>query len=486
MHINLRHIFKGQLLRNSFWTFSDLVLYPLLMIGATPLFINQLGAEQYGLWMMLTVVVQLMNALNFGVGDSTIKYTSAGLALNQQKNIAEIVNRNVSLGVLLTLITTLLGVCAAYFIEQFELLAIRKADYTITVQVLVLFSLSAGLKFIEQVFLSVLKGYQRFDIAARLSMSSRVSVLLASAAVVSWGFGLLEIALVTVGCNIFNLFIQVLILRQRISGLNLFPRFRFNSAQEIFQQNGWYWLQSVIALIGFLSDRIIIGFYIDMATVGYYSIAALVGTQIHNVLLAFGSFVFPKVSARISQQKNIEQVYYVSRMAIAGLGWGIITCLMFGGSIIFKWWLGDTVFEASYPLIRLYLSFEAIILLIVIPYHFINGSQHLKLNSLFEFILRSSHVVFMLLLYPFYGLEGIVWALILTTAVNIPFQYYFFHKHILHQTGWRDALLPVLPAFLLIASFLLTHVYMQVGFLAGAVIVFKFVYWNKALKAFSS
>lgn len=83
------------------------------------------------------------------------------------------------------------------------------------------------------------------------SMSSRVSVLLASAAVVSWGFGLLEIALVTVGCNIFNLFIQVLILRQRISGLNLFPRFRFNSAQEIFQQNGWYWLQSVIALIGF-------------------------------------------------------------------------------------------------------------------------------------------------------------------------------------------------------------------------------------------
>lgn len=486
MHINLRHIFKGQLLRNSFWTFSDLALYPLLMIVATPLFISKLGAEQYGLWMMLTVVVQLMNALNFGVGDSTIKYTSAGLALNQQKEIADVVNRNVSLGVILTLITTLLGVLAAFFIERFEILAIPKADYTITVQVLVLFSLSAGLKFIEQVFLSVLKGHQRFDIAARLSMCSRVSVLLASAAVVNWDFGLLEIALVTVGCNILNLLIQVIILRQRMPGLYLFPRFRIRSWEEIFQQNGWFWLQSVIALTGFLADRIIIGFYIDMATVGYYSIAALVGTQIHNVLLAFGSFVFPKVSARISQQKNIEQVYYVSRMAIAGLGWSIIACLMFGGSIIFKWWLGEEVYAASYSLIRLYLSFETIILLIIIPYHFINGSHHLKLNSLFEFLLRSSHVVFMLLLYPHYGLTGIVWALILTTAVNMPFQYYLFHQRVLNQTGLMNALLPVVPALFLTASFLLTHVYLQIGFLAAAVIVFKFVYWNKAIKAFSS
>lgn len=45
--------------------------------------------------------------------------------------------------------------------------------------------------------------------------------------------------------------------------------------------------------------------------------------------------------------------------------------------------------------------------------------------------------------------------------------------------------LTVLPAFLIV-PFLLTHVYLQVGFLAGVVIVFKFVYWNKALKAFSS
>jgi O-antigen/teichoic acid export membrane protein len=479
-----QHIFTGRLLQNSFWTLADLVLYPLLMVLATPLFINGLGPAQYGLWMMLTVIVQLMQALNFGVGDSTIRQTAALRAAGNHAEIPLMVNRNLSLAVLLTLLTTLLGTLTGFCIHHFELLASGAHHDVFFIEVLVLFSVSAGLRFTEQVLLSVLKGHERFDVSARLSMVSRLSVVVCSAIVVLNGGGLIHMAITTVVCNVLNIVLQLAVVSRVVQGLQLMPHFRFHSREDVFQQNGWFWLQSVIALTGFLADRLVIGIYGSMETVGYYSVAALIGTQIHNVLLAFGAFAFPKVSARVAQERDIADLYYVARFMIAALGWSLTAFFVLAASPLLSWWLGESTYHEAASMITMYLTFETVILLIVVPYHFINGSTHLKWNSIFEFLLRGTHVALMAWWYPLYGVQGVLWALLAGTLLHIPLQYYVFHSRILKRPSVAEPLLAVLPAFLLSAAFLMTQLLWQILFLAAALIVFKFVYWDKAKTSF--
>ena len=77
---------SGQLIKNTFWSLLDVGLYPLLMLVATPLFISNMGLEQYGIWMMATTVNQFMNVLNFGLGDSTIHAIATSRAESNRVN----------------------------------------------------------------------------------------------------------------------------------------------------------------------------------------------------------------------------------------------------------------------------------------------------------------------------------------------------------------------------------------------------------------
>ena len=434
--------------------------------------------------MLINVIVQLMNALNFGVGDSTIKEVSYNQAQSNIEKVNTSFNYNLSLSIVLMLLASGIGVVLAQIILQYNLFSIASNIKQEAFWAIVLFSVSTGLKFIEQVFLSLFKGLQRFDNSSKLNMLSRISVLVSTIIVVYNGFGILQIIKTTLIVNIVNLTIQAFIILKHTPIKSIFPKFNRKDNIQISQNNIWFWLQSVIALFGFLSDRLIIGQLSDLKTVGYYSIAALVGSQIQNVLLAFGSIVFPKVSADNALNKNSIQIYYVSRFLIAGLGWFIIGFLLLFGQYIFKWWLGTEVFSQAFYFIKLYLAFVAIILLMIVPYYFINGSNHLKLNSLFELVLRVTHIVAMYISYKYFGTEGLLWALILVTALNIPFQYFIFNKFILQQKGLFLAVLPLFPSLCIIGLAVSTSWVLSLVLVIIFLVLFWFIYFNKVKPVF--
>jgi O-antigen/teichoic acid export membrane protein len=420
------------------------------MILATPFFIREMGPEQYGLWMLINVVVQLMNALNFGVGESTIKEVSKYHSIHLSIKVQEAFNRNVTLSLLLMGLSLGFGFALSFAIPFWHLFQIPEADMQNAMLVLVLFSGSAGLKFIEQVFLSVFKGLQRFDISSRLSMVSRLSNLLAAIMVVYLGYGLLVIVQVTLLINCLNLLLQAITILKVAKIQFVIPKINNLNGKEILKSNGWFWLQGVIALVGFLSDRLLIGYFTDMKTVGYYSIAVLIGSQIHNVLLTFGSFVFPKVSHLIALNKDLSNMYYVSRFFIAGLAWFGISFLLICSDFIFKIWLGAETFQFSIEYINIYLSFIAIMVLIIIPYHFINGSEKLKLNSLFEVVLRSSLIISMLIGFYVYGVIGMLWGTVVAAIINMPFQYYLLHKMVIGIKPIQLSVFPLIPAIFIV------------------------------------
>lgn len=453
------------------------------MIAATPFFITRLGAEQYGLWMLINVIVQVMNGLNFGVGESTIKAIAQHEAKGSYKHINTAFNQNLSLSVIMAIACSVAGLIAGIVIHRFSLFNIPASYSGVIVMTIFLFSLSTGIKFIEQVFVSVFKGLQRFDVSSRLMISSRLTYLLGVIIAVLLGSDITGIIKVSLGVSLANLIVQAAVVYAYSPVKSIVPKFALPRFSGLIQTNGWYWLQSVIALFGFLSDRIIIAQLTDLKTVGYYSIAALVGSQIHNILLALGGFVFPKVASATALGKNITQVYYLSRFIIAISGWLVILFLLLAGDFLFEWWLGEAVFRESISYIRLYLAFTAAIILIIIPFHFINGTPKVRLNTLFEIILRISHVAGMLAGYYFYGMTGLLCMLTGITLINIPFQYYVFHRAVLNIGLIHDAFIVVLPA-LIISCMVMFPPGMSYIFVPLFVVLVYFIYYKRTGKAF--
>ena len=470
---------KEQFIKNSIWTFLELTLYPVLMIVATPVFIKKLGIEQYGLWMLVSTITLGINVLNIGVGDTNIRLISKYRAENNFGLIKRVFNYNFSLSLFLCFSACLVGIIFYKF--NFISIFYKTGDYSFANTILLLACFSSGIKFIEIAILSVFKAFERFDINSKLVLISKNSIMIMNLVLVILNYNLITILTISVFINFFNICIQLAVLYYYERKIIGFPNLVFfREKLDELNYNFWYWLQSVVALLGFLADKLLVAYFTDVKTLGYYSIASLIGAQIHNFFLSFGSFIFPRVSFKLAEKKDVARIYFISRSIVALLGWALITFLILFGDFIFKLWLGYETFSNCIYFIKLYLVFEAGMLLIIVPFYFINGTQHIKLNSLFEIVIRCTHFFAMLIGFYLVGVNGIIYGLITSTFLNIPFQYFYFHKKVMPGLGRFQYLLVATPVFLLLGLIISGNVFFQLSLVVCLLVACKLIYFDPA------
>jgi len=475
---------KAQFYKNSVWTFIELTSFPVLVIISTPFFISKLGIEQYGLWMLVNTITQGINILNIGLGDSSINLISKYRTNNHIQSIQKVFRFNFSFSVFLCFIAIALGFI--FYQVSFISVFYKTDQYHFANSLLLFTCISGGIKFIEVSILSVFKGFERFDLYSKLSLLSKCSVILLAVLLVWMDYDLIFILKASIAVSLVNVFLQLFFLHQYNQKILQWPNISFlKERKEYIQYNFWYWLQSSIALIGFLTDKLAVAIFTDVKTMGYYYIASMVGTNIHNFFLAFGAFIFPRVSYQLQSNNSIKPLYYISRASIAMIGWLIIFVLITSGNFVFELWLGYDTYTKCIFFIHLYLVFEAGMLLIITPYYFINGSHLIKLNSLFEICIRLSHFVLMLIGYFYFGVNGILYGLIFSTFINVPFQYYYFHKKILFESSraWVFVMIPVV----FILAYLLVNIFIiKLLFILAFIWSTKLIYFDTAKQYFQN
>lgn len=472
---------REQFFKNSVWTFLELALFPLLMILATPVFISHLGIEQYGLWMLITTITLSFNVLNIGVGDTNIRLISKYRAEGNQALIQKVYRYNFSFSLFLCVLSVLLGL--AFYYTRFITLFYKGNDTEYAGTILLLGSISAGLKFVEVSTMSVFKAFERFDLNSKLSMISKNTVVIASILLAANGFNLYAIFICSLIINAINIVVQLITLAVFNKELMTWPDPGFFKERlDDLNYNFWYWLQSSIALAGFLADKLVVAMFADVKTFGYYSIASVVGTHIHNFFLSFGGFIFPRVSFKLASDGIVAPIYYVSRGIVSIGGWLCITFLICFGDFVFKLWLGYDTYSHAIYFIKLYLVYEAAMLLIIVPFYFINGTRYLKLNSLFEVCIRTSHLLAIFAGYYLNGVNGVLYGLIISTLLNIPLQYYLFHKRIIHLNQRFDHLMVLVPVMLLFGAGISENMFFKVPLLAALIISSKIIYFDPARK----
>ena len=472
---------KEQFIKNSIWTFLELTLYPVLMIVATPVFIKKLGIEQYGLWMLVSTITIGINALNIGVGDTNIRLIAKYRAEDDFGKIKKVFNHNFSLSLFLCSLAFLVGV--VFYYSGFIYFFYKGPNYDFANAALLLACFASGIKLIEIAFLSVFKAFERFDLNSKLVLLSKNSSLVLNIILVLLNYDLIVIFKVTVLSNLVNIVLQLFVLNRYKPKLVSPPTFIFfREKLDFLNYNFWYWLQSVVALLGFMADKLVVAYFTDVKTMGYYSIGSLVGTQIHNFFLSFGAFIFPRVSFKLASNASIERLYFVTRGVIALLGWCIIGTLILFGDVIFRWWLGVETYSHSIWFIKLYLVFEAGMLLIIVPFHFINGTRFIRLNSVFELVIRTSHFLFMLAGFYLFDVNGILYGLILSTCLNIPFQYFHFHQKVIKTVSGFNFFWIMVPVYFLLGLIIFDNVFFKLSLLLCLLFAVKLIYFDPARK----
>src|SRR2546430_7983748 len=154
--------------RNAAYSAADYLLSPLLMIGAAPFLVARLGLAQYGIWMLVNALVGTAAVVPMGLGDATVKFVSSYRAPGGgggEHGVVRVVRSTLTVSALLGLLVAAIVITSAPWLAG-AVFKIAAHDRDLAVRAIQLAGVGLVIRSIDSVFLSTLRGYERYDLAA--------------------------------------------------------------------------------------------------------------------------------------------------------------------------------------------------------------------------------------------------------------------------------------------------------------------------------
>lgn len=466
----VKSLLNTQSFKNTAWNLVGTVTYPILVLLWTPFFINRLGPDQYGIWMLINTTTQLMSILNLGLGDANIKFISKYIALGDFNAIRKTVTATFTLALIIVFLSFCLGLVLAYLIQDHDWFNLPNSYKTIGVQSIRYAFVLFGLKFLEVIVLSIFQGFERYDRSSMFSLLSRIVVLLANVVWVYKGASLIQVFVSSVCFQLLFLIFEIYFVNRSFSYLTFRPSIETSVIKGIFGFSLWTWLQSLMAIVTTQLDKFLVVYFSGVQTLSYYSLGSMITTQLHSIFSSASGWIFPVVSKKDALNEPLKKIFFDAQTILLGIGFSAIFVFLLLEEPILKMWLGDQTYANSIKYIRLFVFYNLFLIVNIMPYYFLNGTGHVKFNTLSEFLTKVLNIVGMLLMANYLGIEGLIWGLILSMVIASPIKLSFTNIYALriHNVGW--GLESIVCPSLLISCFFIENSLIA-GFLFFLVVV---------------
>ena len=327
---------------NATYGIAEYISLPILMLCSAPFLLHHLGVEQYAIWLLASAAVTGGMLLSAGFGDAAVKYISACRGRNQEAGVERIIRTlfaiNLTLG---TAVATLLWLFTPLLVAHLPHVT---ADLRVSYQR----ALSIGcvlllVKVVESVFLCTQRAHERFDIAARFTIITRIVSIGAAVVIAAMGRGTVTIMLVTLFVSVVSLGAQMFALWRRLALRSLMPSWDRATIKELFSFGCFSWLQGIVGLLTGQADRFLVGYLLGTHALTYYSISVQVAAPIHGIASAGLQILFPYIAARLgllsitAMRRKFATAFAANVAMVAVLAAPVI----FGGHLILRLWLGE-------------------------------------------------------------------------------------------------------------------------------------------------
>ena len=323
--------------------YSWQLLVSLLLI---PFIIHRIGMEQFGIWILLEVVVIYLSLLDFtGIGGAFVKYIAEYLA----KKDFEKCNQVVNLGwTYYTVFWTIMALLVYLLRKPILRLFNFPSDLTSTISVvffgILLISLVRGS---FAVFRSVLLGVQRMDItniiAILASLVNAAGVIL----FLSLGFGLKGLVMSGLIVAVFTVVLQTIFAYKTLPQMRFRP---FSFSKEIFKRTFVYGVNIRVAslseLINTHVDKIFLGYFLNTMLVGSYEL----GAKIARIARSFPEQLLPAILPASSElhaledKNNLQKLYHRGSKYLSLLAFPLAFFIIANASLIIIFWMGNRGF----------------------------------------------------------------------------------------------------------------------------------------------
>jgi len=487
-------------LRNAVFNTADYLIWAVLWFIMTPIFISRLGTDQYGIWILVNTLLGFSGVMSFGLSDATVKYVSKYRALRDNAGITRVVRSTLTvygvLGIIMGIIIFLSAPALIYHVFN-----VKPEDITLAIISFKICAVGIIVRFLDSVFQSVIYGYERYDLAAGISIVTNIFTTTFNIVLVLNGYGLPVILLVTIIALAISGIAKAFIAKYMLNPNLVFnPLFDKTALREIFSFGFYSWLQSISGILLHQLDRFLIASLLDTSALTYYVVCLQIAQQIHIILSRAFSFIFPLSSAvkETGDLQRLRHIYFktLNFTIVAAVAMGL-PLFIFAHNIL-SLWMGVSFADKAADILRVLVFAFTLLATSIVPYYYLNGTDFVRLNTILGMLSGVVVSIATLFLTPWLGIVGASLARIANIPVGI-ISRTIVHYKVIWDKRWYAGLTIFIPVILIfIAGFsivkfwgepklylfnliLIASVYSFLGAIIAGVICFIFNYPRKIL-----
>ncbi len=318
----------------------------------TPILVQQLGVERWGLFTLALAMVGVFGIFDFGVGTALTRALAERMGSGRMQDAPALV---ASALVMLTLFS---AICAAMLWFAVPALVTHGLNVPPALQPQAVAAMrvlvaAAPLVVVNAALWGVLAAWQKFRAANLVSIPVAIFYYLGPVLLLTVWDDLAGVMLTLVACRLANTVCYALLARPLLPGFSL-RQVRLAMVLPLLKLGGWMTFSGMLTQLLMVADRFLIGALLSLAAVAYYATPLDLVLRMWILPVAVGQALMPALAANFATQPA-RTAALLRRGALLVLALVFPACLVLvaGAELGLRLWLGAGFAEGSAMVLRL-------------------------------------------------------------------------------------------------------------------------------------
>jgi O-antigen/teichoic acid export membrane protein len=413
-------------LRNMFFGGAGFVIPMVLTLIFTPIVMENLGTDAYGLQSLVNVIIGFLMVADLGLDIPVTKFIAEYKAKDDISGINKMLNSTLQIYLIIGLagMLVIVGISGWLVEDIFKIPEHLRADGRMVF-------ILAGVGFFGSVFAlwgkAAFNGFQRYDIGNSINILNNLFSTFIGIALVINGFGVISFVSVKVFFSLASGIAYLLYAKK------LLPTFKATLGIDyaiwllLKGQIGYGFLLRFSGILFSRMDQTLIGAWIGVSAVGIYSVPYLITSYLLAFVGNLVHFVFPMTSALHSTNKKEElnSMFMKVSAFIASLSCLLYVPLMLFGDKFLTLWVGRSIGDSgSVVLVLLGLATWSSCLSNIVINSYVLGIGQIRVYAIWAITRGIVMTIGCLFWIKPLGIEGAGLSLLLTCIID--YIYFYF------------------------------------------------------------
>jgi len=436
---------SGKLLANSFFSVLTWLIPIILGLIATPFVLKSLGAESYGVYLVILGFIGY--SFTFNIARSVAKYVAEYRGSGSVDKINSAISAafwlNLSLGIFGAIVIAL---SAEWLIR--DVLQISEQYQKAATFALIVGGISIPVTLVGQVFQSILQGEQSFGV---LSLVANLGSFLINAG---------NITLAVMGYGIDTLIVWMLVVTTLLAALYFVASRRsasdlgvtFGASREMLRPVLVYgssiYVYQLCGSLLLLFERSLVIRKFGGEAASWYIVPMTLAIYFHGFMSSLLLAVFPMMNELLGDKGRLAMLYEKSTKVLIALMVPFLVTAFFGGRMFLALWIDGKFAENAYWLFVLHAATFSAMVLLIAPWQLNETFNKPAINAWITFLSSSIAIVLMLVTVDRWHEEGVAASRLIGVALTLPVIIYS-ERRFLSSNGVKGLVLAairVLPA----------------------------------------